>query len=82
MSFTHAAAETVGHAMACAVHHVLDDPEVYKRLREELVEAFPDESKDLGMLELEKLPYLTAVIKEGLRYAILTIQRWYFEMKC
>jgi hypothetical protein len=33
----------------------------------ELETQFPDRHADLPFVELEKLPYLTAVIKEGLR---------------
>ena len=65
--FLGAASETAGNAMTMCAFHVLYNPEIYKRLRRELVRAFPDPTKQIDLLSLEKLPYLTAVIKEGLR---------------
>lgn len=53
-----AAADTTGHAMNYAVIEVLKDRVMYKRLRDELIEAFPDLKARLGYLTLEKLPYL------------------------
>lgn len=64
--FLGAASETAGNAMTICAFHVLHNPEIYKRLRGELVSAFPDANK-MDLLALEKLPYLTAVVKEGLR---------------
>ncbi|KAK1754045.1 cytochrome P450 [Echria macrotheca] len=65
--FLGAASETAGNAMTMCAFHVLYDREIYKRLRAELVQAFPDPTTQMDLLALEKLPYLTAVIKEGLR---------------
>ncbi|KAI9852160.1 MAG: hypothetical protein M1838_001623 [Thelocarpon superellum] len=64
-----AAADTTGNAMTIAAYHVIENEDIYKKLTAELKEAFPDSSKALDFLSLEKLPYLTAVIKEGLRLA-------------
>lgn len=66
--FLGAASETVGNAMSMCAFHVLYNPEIHQRLRRELVQAFPDPNK-MGFLALEKLPYMTAVVKEGLRLA-------------
>jgi len=62
-----AAAETAGNAMTMCAFHVVFNPEIYAKLRKELVEAFPDPTKPVDYLTLEKLPYLTGVVKEGLR---------------
>ena len=62
-----AAAETTGHAMAVATYHVLTNPKIYQILVVELEAAFPDKKTNLDYQTLEKLPYLTSVIKEGLR---------------
>jgi cytochrome P450 len=43
------------------------NPEVYDNLHQELVEAFPDPTVYPDASQLRKLPYLTAVLKEGLR---------------
>jgi cytochrome P450 len=60
-----AAADTSGHAMAIITYYVVSNPGIYRTLTSELKEAFPDRTTDLEYLTLEKLPYLTAVIKEG-----------------
>jgi cytochrome P450 len=62
-----AAAETAGNAMTMCAFHIVFNPEIYAKLRKELVEAFPDPTKPPDYLTLEKLPYLTGVVKEGLR---------------
>jgi len=64
---TAAAAETTGNAMSMCAFHVLHNPHIYAKLRKELLEAFPDPAASLDYLSLEKLPYLTGVVKEGLR---------------
>ncbi len=65
--FLGAAAETAGNAMTMCAFHVVFNPEVHRRLRGELVSAFPDPTQPVDFLTLEKLPYLTAVVNEGLR---------------
>ncbi|GME27171.1 Benzoate 4-monooxygenase cytochrome p450 protein [Neofusicoccum parvum] len=62
-----AAADTTGNALSTACYHTLADREIYARLRDELVAKFPDSNQTLSFVALEKLPYLTGVIKEGLR---------------
>ncbi|KIV95977.1 hypothetical protein PV10_03563 [Exophiala mesophila] len=62
-----AAADTTGNAMTVAAYHILKNPSIYQSLVKELQAAFPDPSSQLEFVELEKLPYLTAVIKEALR---------------
>jgi cytochrome P450 len=63
-----AAADTTGNAMSVATYHVLNNPGMYKTLSDELEAAFPEPRATLDYVTLEKLPYLTGVIKEGLRY--------------
>jgi cytochrome P450 len=53
-----AAADTTGNAMTVAAYHVVNNPEIYKRLSAELEEAFPDPEAKLSFAVLEKLPYL------------------------
>ncbi|CZR59395.1 uncharacterized protein PAC_09287 [Phialocephala subalpina] len=62
-----AAADTTGNAMTVAAYHTVSNPEIFEMLRRELKENFPDSEQELGFVELERLSYLTAVIKEGLR---------------
>jgi cytochrome P450 len=62
-----AGGETTGHAMTMITYYVLSNPEVYRKLVLELKTAFTDKQTTLEYLTLEKLPYLSSVIKEGLR---------------
>ncbi|KAH8787243.1 cytochrome P450 monooxygenase-like protein [Hyaloscypha finlandica] len=70
-----AAADTTGNGMTVAAYHVVNNPEIYKKLRAELKTAFPDFDSRLNFTELEKLPYLTGVVKEGLRLSFGVISR-------
>jgi len=70
-----AASETVGGALTTATYQVVSNKDIYRKLTAELKEAFPDPSIKLDFLTLEKLPYLTGVIKEGLRISYGVICR-------
>ncbi|KAK4544900.1 hypothetical protein LTR36_003804 [Oleoguttula mirabilis] len=70
-----AAADTTGNAMTVAAFNVLNNGDIYRKLVAELEAAFPDLNADLPFVELEKLPYLTGVIKEGLRLSFGVIGR-------
>ncbi|KAK3331800.1 cytochrome P450 [Cercophora scortea] len=73
--FTGAAADTVGNTLLVASCHILTDPDIYSRLRGELLDAFPDPSIRGKWTEYEKLPYLTALIKESMRLSFGVICR-------
>ncbi|KAF8421195.1 cytochrome P450 [Tirmania nivea] len=67
-----AGSDTVGNTLSLSIFHILSNEEVYSNLCKELKEAWP--SGDLKNIStrprwenFEKLPYLTAVIKEALR---------------
>ncbi|KAL1963324.1 hypothetical protein VTN77DRAFT_8445 [Rasamsonia byssochlamydoides] len=62
-----AGADTTGTTLMHGCFHILSLPEVYRKLKQELLLAWPDLEKKPSLNELEKLPYLTAVIKESLR---------------
>ena len=62
-----AAADTTGHMMTTTAYYIISNADIYHTLTAELKTAFPDAAAKLDYLTLEKLPYLTAVIKEGLR---------------
>ena len=64
-----AAGETVGVTLTMAFYRVLGSDRVRETLMTELKAAFPDPEVELKFEELEKLPYLTAVLKESLRLA-------------
>jgi len=61
-------ADTVGNTLMVGTHRLLKHPEAMQKLKAELVQAWPslDESGPT-LRDLEKLPYLNAVIKESLR---------------
>lgn len=59
---------TTAHVLSTTAYHVLASPSILSTLQKELEDAIPDTSKPLPpLVKLEHLPYLTAVIKEGLR---------------
>ncbi|CAN9170111.1 unnamed protein product [Alternaria alternata] len=59
--------DTVGNTLNAILFHLLDNPSTYIKLKAEIVSAMPDPYERQALVELEKLPYLTAVISEGLR---------------
>lgn len=70
-----AAADTTGNAMTVAGFNILHNQDIYQKLVDELEAQFPDRYAELPFTELEKLPYLTAVIKEGLRLSFGVVGR-------
>lgn len=64
-----AGSHTVGTVLMTGVYHLLRNPEVKQRLVDEVRSAWPVLDKTPNYEELEKLPFLTAVIKEMLRIA-------------
>ncbi|OSS48490.1 hypothetical protein B5807_07931 [Epicoccum nigrum] len=57
-------------ALCVGVFYVLHQPTVLQKLQAELLEAIPDRSADIDIVQLEKLPYLAAVIQEALRLSV------------
>lgn len=64
-----AGSDTVGNVCTVGAYHILTNPWIHSKLVEELQQAWPDVSSTIGYEALEKLPFLTAVIKESLRMA-------------
>jgi cytochrome P450 len=62
-----AGTETTSWALGVITYHLLDKPELLEKLRTELLNHIPDSDKLPSWAALEKLPYLGAVIMEGLR---------------
>ncbi|KAL4944118.1 hypothetical protein BDV06DRAFT_233850 [Aspergillus oleicola] len=60
-------ADTTGMTLMHGSFYILRERVVYSKLKEELRQAWPVLGEPLGWEALEKLPYLTAVIKESLR---------------
>jgi cytochrome P450 len=51
------------------VYHLLTNPILLRKLKNELQAAIPDPNISVPQSVLENLPYLTGVIKEGLRFS-------------
>jgi cytochrome P450 len=62
-----AGTETTAWCLSVITFHLLSNPAILKKLRKELEEAIPDLKKPVPVERLEQLPYLSAVIQEGLR---------------
>ncbi|KAL2784370.1 cytochrome P450 [Aspergillus keveii] len=60
-------ADTTGATLMHGSFYILRSPEVYRKMKEELISIWPEIEKPPRWEELERLPYLTAVIKESLR---------------
>ncbi|KAF1950205.1 cytochrome P450 [Byssothecium circinans] len=65
-----AGGETVSNALSTIIFHVLDNRNITLQLTKELVGAIPDPSTIPPVHTLASLPYLTAVIQEGLRLSL------------
>jgi len=63
-----AGGDTVGAALAVITFHLLDNPPILARMRKELESVVFDSDGHCQLQQLESLPYLTAVINEGLRF--------------
>lgn len=68
-----AAFETTAHALRNLIYYVYTDAEILRRLRAELsgvvASGIDPEQPTTQIRELEKLPYLTAVLMEALRFS-------------
>ena len=64
-----AGSTTTSSALALATYYIITDPPILDKLMTELTTAMPDPHHQsiLPLLELEKLPYLSAVILEVMR---------------
>ncbi|KAJ8070739.1 hypothetical protein OCU04_001109 [Sclerotinia nivalis] len=62
--------ETTKWTLTLAMFYLLDNPELLSKLRAEILTVFPDPSSPPSLATLEKLPYLTAVVQEALRFSI------------
>ncbi|KAL8857493.1 MAG: hypothetical protein Q9178_005987 [Gyalolechia marmorata] len=70
-----AGVETTSNTLNVILYHLADCPDQYCRLKDELTTAMPDATRAASWQELENLPYLSAVISEGLRMGMGTVSR-------
>ncbi|CAG8899639.1 unnamed protein product [Penicillium egyptiacum] len=69
-----AGSDAPSQVMAITMFHLLWNPETYQKLKDELDEAFPILS-EADWTKLKYLPYLSAVLKEGLRLSAVVTTR-------
>ncbi|KAF9077841.1 cytochrome P450 [Rhodocollybia butyracea] len=65
-----AGSDTVGNACNIGSFYALKYPSIHSKLKKELEEVWVDADRPMSYTALEKLPYLTAFIKEVLRFSI------------
>ena len=70
-----AGTETTSWTLSVLFFYLLTTPHVLTKLREELMTNFPEKSTMPSLTEVEQLPYLSAVISEGLRVGMGTSNR-------
>jgi cytochrome P450 len=63
-----AAVSNLSQILAFISYEILENPDTEQKLRNELKPFFTDPDKIPKAKELEKLPFLTGCVKEGLRY--------------
>jgi cytochrome P450 len=66
---------TTAHFLKLTSFYILDDPEIHRKLKEELKSAMPSDGSLPPVSKLEQLPYLSAVISEGFRKSYGVTQR-------
>ncbi|KAL5358851.1 cytochrome P450 [Aspergillus floccosus] len=64
-----AGSDTTATTLSFAIHEILKNPAIARKLTAELDAAMPESARDLSLAEAEKLSYLSAVVKESLRLA-------------
>lgn len=69
-----AGTETVGATLSVINYHLCKAPALLAKLRTELKHVQPDSNTTTAVRQLEQLPYLTAVIMEGLRLSGVTLR--------
>ncbi len=62
-----AGTDTTASALALSLNHLLQQPEVYRKLQDEVCTVMPTLDSRPAVEELDALPFLDACIKEGLR---------------
>ncbi|KAI1620452.1 putative cytochrome P450 [Exophiala viscosa] len=69
-----AGSETTAKSLSVITFYLLDDKQKLAKLRAELKTVMPTPTSDVSLTALEQLPYLTAVINEGIRlmYGVTT----------
>lgn len=64
---TGAGFETTANVLRLILYHVYTNGEILQRLRKEIASVSTKTSEPIALKELEQLPYLTAILMEGMR---------------
>ncbi|KAJ5532796.1 benzoate 4-monooxygenase cytochrome P450 [Penicillium frequentans] len=67
LSLVTAGSGTTAYVLRGTAYHISANPAIRQKLHEELVTAIPDVQQFPSLAVLEQLPFLTAVVQEGLR---------------
>jgi cytochrome P450 len=59
--------DTTAMTLSAITYQILANPSIFKKLKAELTQAIPDPDSLPVAAQIEALPYLTAVIEEGIR---------------
>lgn len=62
-----AGVDTTSSALSCILYCIAKNPEKQEKLREEIMRVLPTKDSELTVENMKNLPYLRAVVKEGLR---------------
>lgn len=62
LSIVVAAAAATSNTLGILSYNVIGNPDIYRRLRAELLEAYPDDTQEMKWITLEKLPYLVRIV--------------------
>ena len=62
--------QTTANTLTHTAYRIMRSPEILEKLQAELDAAYPSADEPMSQVKLESLPYLTAVIHEGLRISI------------
>lgn len=60
---------TTAHTLSILVYHILDNPSILVKVQRELKTVMSDRDAKSRWQQVEQLPYLSAVITEGLRFS-------------
>ncbi|KAK3896972.1 cytochrome P450 [Staphylotrichum tortipilum] len=78
-----AGTDTTAAALAINLHQLLQQPELYRKLQEEVQTVMPRTDSKPAIQDLDALPLLEACVKEGLRISapsrkIVSLSPWYY----
>ncbi|KAJ2982869.1 hypothetical protein NUW58_g6352 [Xylaria curta] len=70
-----AGTETTAYSLSVTMFYLLDNPEIFSKLYDEIKAAMPDPTHCPSLSVLEHLPLLRGVVNEGLRLSMGTLTR-------